>query len=345
MSCPLKRPGNWRGGHISWQNFKTKATPNPWTSVLISYALTDQPSLLCKLLGCNMSLHCLPATNMTVSFRGFYKTRPWDISWVQHYDQRVCKELGTGWQTKRVPHLKKIALGARQTYFRSSFSCIFSTREISPWLPSLELPLWQEALLSLELSVSSPPQPFPQLTWRDIEPSQQPLPQISARWKSLWAESAPSPVRCWDRFRLSTLYLLLGRETQICRCLLHSPAVESLLNNSALPPLRTGHLVSVGCCLRQKTMWDGFRGIRIPPSLSRLHCGWFLQTLVCSCRNSSSLTLGQTLWLFHRYDLFLSPHSIITENWWLLKKKKKAVTIGDQTLATDKTKGGTKLFN
>lgn len=71
---------------------------------------------------------------------------------------------------------------------------------------------------------------------------------------------------CWDRFRLSTLYLLLGRETQICRCLLHSPAVESLLNNLALPPLRTGHLVSVGCCLRQKTMWDGFRGIRIPPS-------------------------------------------------------------------------------
>lgn len=28
-----------------------------------------------------------------------------------------------------------------------------------------------------------------------------------------------------------------------------------------------------------------------------------------------------------------------------LKKKKKAVTIGDQTLATDKTKEGTKLFN
>ena len=71
---------------------------------------------------------------------------------------------------------------------------------------------------------------------------------------------------CWDRFRLSTLYLLLGRETQICRCLFHSPAVESLLNNLALPPLRTGHLVSVGCCLRQKMMWDGFRGIRIPAS-------------------------------------------------------------------------------
>lgn len=71
---------------------------------------------------------------------------------------------------------------------------------------------------------------------------------------------------CWDRFRLSTLYLLLGRETQICRCLFHSPAVESLLNNLALPPLRTGHLVSVGCCLRQKTMWDGFRGIQIPAS-------------------------------------------------------------------------------
>lgn len=44
---------------------------------------------------------------------------------------------------------------------------------------------------------------------------------------------------CWDGFLLSTLYLLLGRETQICRRLFHLLAVESLLSNSALSPLRT----------------------------------------------------------------------------------------------------------
>ena len=122
------------------------------------------------------------------------KLGPWDISWVEHYDQRLFKELDTGWQTREGSSPQEDCPGGKTDPARSYiFMRILHHVKFSLgflFLNSLNdrkpCSTWAEVSLLH-------PQPFPQLTWRDIEPSQ-PSPQISARWKSLWAESAPSPV-------------------------------------------------------------------------------------------------------------------------------------------------------
>lgn len=156
-----------------------------------------------------MSLHCLPATNMTVSFRGFYKTRPmryflstalWPES-MQRTRNRLADKRGF-LTSRRLPWGKTDPARSyvflhilHHVKFPLGFLLLSSLYDRKPCYTWAEVSLLH-------------PQPFPQLTWRDIEPSQQPLPQISARWKSLWAESAPSPVRLLGQISpLNTVFI------------------------------------------------------------------------------------------------------------------------------------------
>lgn len=111
--------------------------------------------------------------------------------------------------------------------------------------------------MSSSVSPSRPPRPPPAHTLPCPLPSSQGRalgPDNNLCLKRLQDARAcdcPSLSPCVARtdFLLSTLCLLLGHEAHICRCLFHSPAVQSPLNYLALS-LPSGHLVSVGRCVR-----------------------------------------------------------------------------------------------
>lgn len=127
-----------------------------------------------------------------MSFRRFYKTRA----------KRHLLSTRNYLKNKREDGKWEMVLALRRLALRGNvfpaWRCIFvhsPHREVFPWLLSLELPPWQEAWLFISWGYCfSIPRPFPRLTQRGIEPSQQPLPQIPTRWKSLLVESVPSPM-------------------------------------------------------------------------------------------------------------------------------------------------------
>ena len=219
--------------------------------------LSKDPAIFtCKLLGCNVSLHCLPATIMRLChLEASTKLGPWDISWVRVLWPETIQRT----RNRRANRRGFLTSGRLPWGLGATFSCIFSTRWNLPlasfsWTPSIT----GSPVINELRYLFSTPSPSLSSQGGTLSPANNLCLKSLQNGRACEQSLSRAPCICWDRFRLSTLYLLLGCETQIWRCLFHSPAVESLLNNLALRPLRTGHLVPVGCCLRQKMMWDGF---------------------------------------------------------------------------------------
>lgn len=106
----------------------------------------------------------------------------------------------TGWQTKGSSPPRRLPWGQAGLSWKLRFLHILPS-EISPWLPSLELPLCsRKPCMSWGVL---PPWPSPAHMEGYIRPQPAwPLPKISARWKSLWAESTP---KLWVHGRFTPL--------------------------------------------------------------------------------------------------------------------------------------------